>query len=247
MGMNHVLDLDLDFFLSPYEGLNAHPRRLSREKFIPWTEDAVRDFLETQCLLDRTAPKPGRFIIEHIDAFWCWRDLLANGILVSPFSLVHVDAHADLGCGGPCFKYLHGELLHLPVNQRATPKTTFGGIHSSNFISFALACRWLTKVDFVFNKDTPLDDQLPNWAFHNWDVASNILELKQMDPDSLKWFDQQPRAIGSEPAIPCEIHCEDSYRATHEFDFVILAQSPGYTPETSDALISVIREYIRDL
>ena len=246
MVINRVLDLDLDFFLSPFEACSADPRRANSDEFTPWTEDAVRDFLETRCLLSKTAPKPGRVIVEHIDAFYCWRDLIANGSLQKPFALVHVDAHADLGCGDACYKYLHGTLLHLPPDERTNPMTRFGGMHSGNFISFALACQWFSSVDFIFNKETPFFDQFPEWAFLDNDFTTEILALKKVAPESISGFGQ-PRVVGVEPGIPCGFHREDGYQATQEFDFVILAQSPGYTPETSDMLIPVIREYFTDV
>ncbi len=50
--------------------------------------------------------------------------------------------------------------------------------------------------------------------------------------------------ITLEPEVPFKAVHPDSFRDKGNFDFVVLCQSPEYTPETSDALIKVIERCI---
>ena len=53
-----VLDIDLDFFLADCCPLAELGHRPSLPGHEPWEASAVRAFLENQCGLSRTAPKP---------------------------------------------------------------------------------------------------------------------------------------------------------------------------------------------
>jgi hypothetical protein len=51
-----------------------------------------------------------------------------------------------------------------------------------------------------------------------------------------------PEALRREPAVPNKYVAGSDYKGSG-FTHMILAQSPGYTPASADALISVITQY----
>ena len=51
-------------------------------------------------------------------------------------------------------------------------------------------------------------------------------------------------ATSFEPIIPLKRVPIAQFEADKPFQYALLAQSPGFTPATSDALIPVFREYI---
>ena len=240
-----ILDLDLDFFLEPFNALRSSTR-LDGDEFSPWTEAAVREFLEKKCLLNREAKIPGCVIERHDQAFDLLKSLRDAGMLAFPIHITHVDPHSDIGVGDPCFRYVHGEVLAMPVNDRETPKRTSGGMHEGNYFTFALACQWFSDVEFVIKSDTPFEDQFPAWAFDMESEDQLLLQLKQRDPVSLYQIPMpsNPRVIRLEPVVPCKIIVHPEFAADAGFDFLILATSPGFTPASSDNLIPVIKEYI---
>lgn len=113
-----VLDIDLDFFLADCCPLAELGHRPSLPGHEPWEASAVRAFLETQCGLSRTAPKPGRIFETHDGALRFWEEQIAAGSLTAPFDVTHVDAHSDLGIGYPGPNFVLFNVLSMPVPKR---------------------------------------------------------------------------------------------------------------------------------
>ena len=103
-----------------------------------------------QCSLNTAKQIPGHEIVEHQDAFFTWRRWLDCGVLVVPFDVIHIDAHADLGLGEGGWIYLLSELLALPPAKRSTPRVGTGALNSANYLAFAIANRWIRKLTYVF-------------------------------------------------------------------------------------------------
>ena len=59
------------------------------------------------------------------------------------------------------------------------------------------------------------------------------------------WRYASKEPVTLEPAVSLVAHNCWDYVAPGSFDFLFLAQSPRYTPASSDRLIGVIREYIQ--
>lgn len=249
-GVVHVLDLDLDFFLDRVSWQHPERRRHDTEDgrpiYTPWNETEFRLFLEEVCGLSKEKPIPGRVLRDHDEAFYCWRELIRRNILTPPFLITHVDAHSDLGMGEGTYISIMGELLHLPVPQRWIPDRT--RVTPGSYLAYAAACRWPSRIVFVRHPE-PHDD-FPSEHFRDQDVATGLLELKCCDPDDMKRRGShgndpsESPPFWLEPPIPIElVECWD-YVPPEPVDYVVLAQSPDYTPSASDALIPVFREYI---
>jgi hypothetical protein len=69
-----------------------------------WLTDEALAFLTERSGLRRALPG---FVTEnHGELFPRWRSAIAEQLLVPPFHVTHVDAHADLGLGDAGYRYL---------------------------------------------------------------------------------------------------------------------------------------------
>ena len=76
--------------------------------------------------------------------------------------MTHVDAHADLGLGDAGYLCLMTELLFVPPAERVSPKTGPEGLNDGNWLSFAIACHWVTELVYVLNTGGPPIDLMPH-------------------------------------------------------------------------------------
>jgi len=244
-----ILDIDLDFFLSGIATRQAPRGRRLRESHSPWFESDVREFLERQCGLTRTQPLPGGLVEEHDGVFRKWRTLITASRLDIPFDVVHVDAHADLGMGDGSWHYISTALLHLNARDRINPiEGGPNGLNQGNFLLFAIACRWIRELTYVYHPDCKIGAGLrdiPRTAMKNYDADGPIIQLKQLSSQlSLGIRPEDGDVIGLEPEVPLHPVAGKDFMATAKFDFMFLTRSPRYTPDVADALIPVIMSYI---
>jgi hypothetical protein len=147
-----VLDIDLDFFLDDVAWFRGEAERLEDHDYKPWSDQEVISFIEDQCGLSRSRPVPGRIVVNHDEAFLYWRELVQSNRLTTPFEVVHVDAHSDLGLGDAGYLHLMSEVLNWDLSERQYPTfDVMNGCGMGNYLAFAIACRWLTQLVFVPN------------------------------------------------------------------------------------------------
>jgi hypothetical protein len=182
--MQRVLDLDLDFFV---EGFPAHWRpfdadRLDVLEHPPWPTDLAIEFLMEKCRLD--GKLPGFAVEHHGELFMLWRDAIERGVMTPPFHVTHVDAHADLGLGEYGYAYLMTDLLFEPPDRRRHPPLGNEGLTDGNWLSFAVACRWISRLTYVFNRDGEAGDIHP-YLMEGFDPHAAHLELAAMHRSEL--------------------------------------------------------------
>jgi len=149
--MQRILDLDLDFFLIDAAILRGpDDGRLDGADFPPWRLEQVLAFLQDQCGLGE--PLPGFVVENHGELFPRWREAIEAGQLKVPFHVTHVDAHADLGLGDSGYVYLMTSLLFEEPENRRHPTAGEGALADGNYLAFAIACRWLAGLVYVFNE-----------------------------------------------------------------------------------------------
>ncbi|MHA1130923.1 MAG: UPF0489 family protein [Candidatus Helarchaeota archaeon] len=243
-----MLDLDLDFFLDNTTYSRRLKGRLSGNRYHPWTERQVRDFLEKRCGLSTTRKIQGRLVEDHHEAFYFWKELIDSKMLKIPFEVTHVDAHADLGTGDGTWKYIMGELLHLPVDERANPRSGHHhNLHEGNYLAFALACRWISRLTFVLHSLWRYD--LVVYYFKDFYIPTGILQLKKYPKKELnrkfKKYFLKTTPLAFEPEVPYERIRHYNYITPKPFSFMVLSHSPSYTPKSADALIQIIQEYFK--
>lgn len=234
-----VLDIDLDFFLADCCPLADMGERPGLEGHEPWAEDRVIAFLENQCGLRKDTPVPGRIFPTHDSALGFWAEKREEGLLRTPFHVTHVDAHSDLGIGYPG----PGFVLYNVISKAPEKRPDLSGYYAqhkldeANYLLFALAFRWISSLDNIRNPKS------------HKDIPQNILNGK---PDEIRlcsltsaMFEKQN---GPEPVIPFRVYDDyTAFRTTEPWDYVTLAISPRYAPPEADALVDVIRRYIREV
>ena len=231
-----VLDIDLDFFLADCCPLSEKGQRPPLTGHEPWAEADVRAFLEKQCGLSRETPVNGRVFETHDCALQFWEEQIAAGRLTAPFDVTHVDAHSDLGIGYPGPNYVLFNVLAMPMEKRLDIQAFYAQkkLDEANYLLFALAMRRISSLDNVRNprsrQDIPavLLDQDGNIRLNS--MTAQMFAAKN----------------GAEPTVPFRVY--EDYRDFHadgKYDFVTLAISPRYAPAEADALVNVIREYIK--
>jgi hypothetical protein len=250
--MDVVLDLDLDFFVSPVASYPDGGGRLTESDFKSATVGETSRFLENSCHLSESALIPGRQVVEHEDSFRTWRQWIADDRLRAPFEVVHVDAHADLGMGCPGWTYLASELLALKVTERSNPHHGEDALNSCNYLLFAIANGWVGRLTYVYPKargENPANgspDDLWGEIFRDQDPTSGKIELKRYSRKDAKNVlgGTRANAIAAEPAVPFTFVRAAGFAMTGVTHMVV-AQSPRFTTEAADQLLPVIRKYFR--
>lgn len=142
----------------------------------------------------------------------------------------------------------------MSLGLRANPPFSPDGVTSANYLSFAMANRWISSLSYVFpacppaaSRPTSSIDQLREW----------LNDGSQQDdppvPDLPPWCFQSkgagwwrnPIQLGmDEPEIPFKLVKSVDFRS-EGFTHMVVAQSPQYTPESADALFPIIQKYFR--
>jgi hypothetical protein len=248
--VQRILDLDLDFFVDGVQH-NRSPdsSRLDGDEFPPWPIDAVLSFLEDQCHL--AGPTPGCTVENHREIFHRWRDAIEAGLLVPPFHVTHVDAHADLGLGESSYEYLMTQLLFEDPENRAHPEEGAEGLDDGSFLAFAIACRWISDLVYVFNEGG--GDDVLHLFKEGFDPKADHLQLAAMDNSELDKArrhylgSEAPVVDRLEPRVPLREVKWPNFEATAGYDFVFLTRSPAFTPPEADETFAEVRKrYIDD-
>jgi len=267
-----ILDLDLDYFMTKvaHNIAETSTGRIEDEDYVNsvWTCEEVVRFFENNLGLCKEKRIPGRIVSGHNESLFFWKELIEKGELSAPFEVVHIDSHADLGLGTDTPTFISRELLKWPVEER--PKHSwhtncFGrecaeGI--ADYLLFAVAYRWINKLTYCGNPNNSSNDydihtlknfeEEPMWE----DPVENTIQLlfnPNMDCPH-KYMDDQSDIdayIGSsvkEPEVPFTIipTIEDVHYQG-DFDYVVIAQSPNYTPANADYILDIIKEYIIEI
>ncbi|MBE5799039.1 MAG: hypothetical protein E7321_03710 [Clostridiales bacterium] len=230
-----VLDLDMDFFLSDPCPLAPLGERPDEGCARVWRDEDVIRFLEEQCGLSRRHPVPGAIFDTHDKALDFWHARMQEGRLTTPFEVVHVDTHSDLAFGPPGTNFVLNVVLSRLPQQRAAIDDYHKAVEldEANYLLFALAFRWISRLTYVRNprshQDIPRQLLDSDGNIHLRSFISQMMEGKN----------------GKEPVVPFDVY--DDYRQFKQtgYDFVTMAQSPRYAPESADRIMEIVRQYIR--
>lgn len=248
----HVLDIDLDFFLDDVaDSCEPDGPRLDSDEYSPWSLADTMAFLQDRCGLDRKVP--GFAVEHHREVFVRWRDAILRGDLTPPFQVTHVDAHADLGMGDSGYIYLMTRLVFEAPEDRLFPETGTQGLGDGNWLAFALACRWISSLVYVYNRDEDEPNDIFAHVMKGFNPRGDCIELVGMNKDELDKVvyytlgrGSAPVILQREPPVPFRPTKWRDFKAAEKFDLVCLARSPAYTPAESDALFDAIRERFID-
>ncbi len=261
--MHTILDLDLDVFSHPaVRGVQPNGRPSDADHICASPAD-VNYFLETQCGLSKENRIPGKEFRDHEDAFNTWRHWIQEKLLNPQFSVVHVDAHADMGNGDSGYIYLLTELLAVPVEQRRNPRCGLDALNSANYLMFAVANQWLHQLTYVYPH---LDPWTANWKsgfsknirehtlrnglpadlmrmhFLNYNCWTRTLQLKHRSRETFSWGLPFDSVISFEPTVPFDFTPLPSFQFDG-FTHMVVAQSPNFAPPSADNLLPIIRQF----
>ena len=253
-----MLDIDMDYFLDYPVNCRSHNSDervniIECEKSV-WSEKRVRRFLENNLGLSKDKKIKGRIVKGHNESLFFWKELLDNQQIVAPFSVVHIDSHADLGCGSVGgLLHVLDELIYWSVDIRARccneefeVDGKFYKVDIGDYLLFATAYRWISDLTYCGNPhhdsgDVPpqiLVKKLPDYEFKKT-IYTSIKIVPRNDAD---------RDIVDEPEIPFTIiPNEEDVRYNGDFDYMVLAQSPNYTPANADYIRDVFKDYMEEI
>lgn len=264
-----ILDLDMDYFMdSVAHTPDSVLERLSEADYgdCVWSERRVRSFLEENLGLSKERKLPGRIVCGHNEALIFWRELIAHGELTVPFDVIHVDSHADLGLGYSSWTHILNYLLSYPVEERPMHNKyvdCFGNLREESigdYLLFAVAYRWISKIIYCANpngeKNDYLLDTLKNFEEkYIWgDPVENTIQLLYNPDMDFPQYDDYTHVkkeyiakSKAEPEVPLIIiPTIEAVKYDGNFDYVVMAQSPNYTPASADFIIDILREYIEE-
>jgi hypothetical protein len=225
------LDLDLDFFLNKNAYRSHHEHGRLDSEYIPWSRYRVRHFLEGRCGLSLFAPAPGRVFDTHDEVLGFWRSLIDSGRLTVPFDVIHIDAHPDLSAEG--WMSLAGDGLHIDTAHGLAALKTKDA-HAGNYLTFALAYGWVHSLVWI-----PL---FPDWKdAPAWDAdARAILMQSGLEKN------ESVNAL-YDLTVPFRVMPRERFKTHESFDYITLSKSPAFTPRESDALVTVVEEYMKQI
>ena len=266
-----IIDLDMDYFMEYIATgiVESREERLAEERYgdCVWSEQRIRKFLEDNLGISKKRKIKGRIVTGHNEALFFWRELIKKESLQTPFEVVHIDSHADLGFGYLSYAYISDSLLQYPVDERCMHTKyvdCFGKMNDEgigNYLLYAIAFRWINKLTYCANPNGNKNDYM--WEtlkdFEErliWDTpVENIIQLvcnpglafPSYDADEQEKQEYLKTAI-KEPKVPLLIIPSiQDVKYEGDFDFVVLAQSPNYTPASADFIMNIVREYIVEI
>ena len=264
-----VLDLDMDYFMTQIANAPfSSEQRLDEDLFgkSVWPEKNVRAFLENNLGLSKAHKIPGRIVCGHNESLFFWEELIKNDQLRAPFDVIHVDSHADLGLGCPSVSFLQSSFLTLPIETRRKIrdykfKDQTAEITIGDYLLWAIAYRMISSIVYCTNPNGEKNDYL--WdtlkAFQEvyiWDKpVKNYNQLKYNPEMDIPDFDSSETirkkyldgAIKDPEVELLIIPTIEDVKFHGDFDYVVLAQSPNYTPASADYIMDVFREYIEEI
>lgn len=233
-----VLDLDLDFFLTDCCPLAPRGKRPCSSYAKTWSESDVTSYLEDNLGLSTDHPVLGVITETHDGALRFWKHAMQNGCLKKPFSVVHIDAHSDLGIGYPGPDFVLNNVLGIPPERRDDLQNYYAQkqLDEANYLLFALAFRWIDSLTLV--RDSFSRPDFPPFIVQNEGIFKPI----KLNSFISHLFEH---AYGTEPEVPLSVYFDPNlYHADERFTCMNIACSPRYTPKEADQLIPVIARYM---
>lgn len=266
-----ILDIDIDYFMDEiaFNIGGNFDERLSESDYgsSVWSEKRVIDFIENQLGLSKTEKIKGRIVSGHNEALFFWKELIQQKKLICPFEVVHIDSHADLGLGYSSWHYILEKLLTFPKDERPKHNSYLNcdgnkvseGI--GDYLLFAIAYQWISKLTYCANPHGDKNDYFLNILKNNheeyiWDKpVSNVIQLVHNEKMARPEYDdsemikqQYFETADKDPEIPFTIiPTVKDVKYDGNFDFIVIAQSPNYTPASADFILDIFRDYIEEI
>ena len=253
------LDIDMDFFLYGVPSFipSNCKARVDGSKYIPWSHEEIVSFLEYNLGLSKTRKIQGKIVTHHHEALYYWRDLIKSSKVSIPFEVIHVDSHADLGLGSSSWVFIFEKLLGLDIEIRADIEnyknifTDYKKPDIGDYLLFAIAFRWISKLTYICNPAEKGNDYLP-YILKDCIEPNDKIQLpynNKYKATNLNQPEKRRKYLDTsilEPEIPFEIIKNiDDVQYPGDFDIITFSISPNYTPKEADFIIQIMKEYIK--
>lgn len=260
-----ILDVDMDYFLYDVAHFISQDSKDRLENsYEVWKRENIIDFIENNLGLSKNNKIKGKIVEHHNEALYYWKELIDNNLLETPFEVIHVDSHADLGLGDKSLFFIFEKLLGLNVDRRINfqnygkyfEEYSLPGI--GDYLLFTIAFRWISKLTYISNPNSFGDDYHP-YIMKNFDDFSGIIQLSYNDKskiselpnsfnkDAMRIKENYLKTSILEPEVPFEIkRTIEGVKYNGDFDFITFCISPNYTPKSADFIIDIFREYIEE-
>ena len=239
-----VLDIDLDFFLDCHERPQKTQER-AEIQYEPWKPEDVTRFLEGNCGLDLTILPRGKLFIKHDEVYQFCKNLRKENDRIK-FHIDHVDAHADLGINDAGVIGLFTDIDLIGGGDWITEgKEKEYELNPGNFLLFFLFQGWLASLTYI-NHSHLLNDDINTFILSNRNDKGSKLCAKYFEDMNDLMADQngvESRCISPVPFFSIDYR---QFNNCHQYDYVLLSQSPDYTPFSSDELIRIISKYFKE-
>lgn len=209
----------------------------------------------------------GRIISGHNESLFFWKELIAKGELTTSFEVIHVDSHADLGLGYSSCKYILDDLLRYTVNERPYHNryvNCFGNESEEgigDYLLFAIAYQWISNLVYCANPNSDKNDYIVDILknFHEeyiWGKpVENIIQLaynlnmkRPNYDDCTEIKEKYVKTSIKDPEVPMLIiPTVEGVRYNGDFDYIVMAQSPNYTPASADFIMDILSEYLEKI
>lgn len=265
-----VLDIDLDYFVKAQAHTSFSVKtRLSEDEYshLVWKKDDVIDYIENHLGLSKKKKVLGRFIQGHNESLYFWEELMQEHKLETPFEVIHVDSHADLGLGQTSHAFLQGAFLRFPVEIRRKIRNTNDGmgITIGDYLLWAIGYQMISKITYCANPFispekqmdicwTTLKDFKEEYS-NGKDIFHDIIQLKHNpNCDIALLLDDSYEKIYLEgctifePEVPLTvIPTIKDVKFDGNFDYITVAKSPNYTPASADYILDILKEYMIEI
>ena len=264
-----VLDLDMDYFMTKIaETPFSCKKRLNEEDYrnSVWPADEVRQFLEQNLGLSKKQKRPGRIVNGHNEALFFWEELINHNKLLDPFDVIHVDSHADLGLGDASSSFLQSAFLTLSTDSRRKINTyefcdKIKGISIGDYLLWAVAYKMISSItycanphgdknDYVldtlkdFHEEYIYDKPVRNYIQLKYNKLMEMPDCNSSDTYKKKYLEGAIKDPEVELLI---IPTIEDVKFDGNFDYIVMAQSPNYTPANADFILDILREYINEI
>jgi hypothetical protein len=138
----------------------------------------------------------------------------------------------------------------LPEDVSRRPEASESFVDEGNFLLFAIACQWLSRLTYVVHPEAPMLDGLPNdllgVLFRDFDRKSGVIELPGFAETDRheEVTDGRVAPTFRDPPVMFDAVGLDDFQATGEFAAASLSMSPLYTSPATDGLVEVFARYI---
>lgn len=232
-----------------------------------WNKKEVVKFIEENLGLRADAKIKGRIVEGHDGAYYFWEELLTERKIVAPFEVIHIDSHADLGIDRYSVNYICDMISYTSIDQRPFRSKYYNertqdeaDVDIGDYLLFAISNYWISKLTYHGNPARGYIDCnhqiLKNFKMPELSAGGNavtsiqLLHTAGMEKQILSVDKYEQDYYLSN----CEKDCEIPFVVTAsidsikyspgEFDYIVIAHSPDFTPASADFILEEFKKYI---